>query len=133
MNTDPIADMLSRIRNATLIGAATTTMPTSKIKRAIANLLVTTGYLSHSEVQAEENSQKTQLVLTLKYYAGQPVIHGLKQISTPGHRVYRSINRLTNRPVSKIEDFVISTPKGLMTLTTAQKARLGGEVLFKIW
>ena len=133
MNIDPVADILSRIRNATLVGSMVVTLPTSKMKQAIANILVAEGYLNNSEVREIEGSKRPQLVLNLKYYAGQSVIHGLKQISTPGHRIYRSINRLTKQPISKIEDVIISNSKGLMTLTLAQKEGLGGEVLFKVW
>lgn len=133
MNTDPIADMLSRIRNATLVGAKEVVMPTSKLKQAIAKVLVDEGYLNSAQVKETEEGTRPKLVLGLKYYGGQSVVHGLRQLSTPGHRVYRSINRLTKRPISKIEDVIISTSKGLMTLAVAQKEGLGGEVLFKVW
>jgi small subunit ribosomal protein S8 len=133
MNIDPVADILSRIRNAALVRKVDVALPTSKMKEAIAAILVAEGYLTSSEVKEVEGSTRPQLVLTLKYYGGQSVIHGLKQISTPGHRVYRSINRLTKQPISKIEDVIISNSKGLMTLTMAHKEGLGGEVLFKVW
>jgi len=133
MNIDPVADILVRIRNATLVGAVQVVLPTSKLKQAIAEILVNEGYLSGSKIETIEEKVRPQLVLTLKYYIGKPVIHGIKQISTPGHRIYRSINQLTKRPVSKIEDIIVSTSKGLMTLRMARKERLGGEVLFKVW
>lgn len=133
MNIDPVADILSRIRNSALVGAKEVVLPTSKLKAAIAEILVTEGYLWSSEVKVIEEGARPKLVLALKYYGGQSVIHGLKQISSPGHRVYRSINRLTKRPISKIEDMIISNSQGLMTLSAAQKAGLGGEVLFKVW
>ncbi|MBU1083113.1 30S ribosomal protein S8 [Patescibacteria group bacterium] len=133
MNIDPIADILLRIRNAHLVGKTVVVLPTSKIKEAIANILVAEGYLNTSAVEEVEGKKRPQLVLSLKYYNEQPVIHGFKQISTPGHRIYRSINQLTKRPISRIEDVIISTSKGLMTLEAAQKAQLGGEVLFKVW
>lgn len=132
MNIDPIADILVRINNAILVKRETVEMPLSKLKQAIAEILVREGYLVKYEVDATI-SDKAKLILTLKYYADQSVIHGLKQISKPGHRIYRSFTQLTNQLSSQAEDIIISTSRGLMTLREAKSANLGGEVLFKVW
>ncbi|OGB74445.1 30S ribosomal protein S8 [candidate division Kazan bacterium RBG_13_50_9] len=134
MNTDPIADMLARIRNATARGFAMVRVPASRRKEAVADVLVKRGYLEGYElVESEESKSYPQLVLTLRYYAGRPVIQGLKRISKPGRRAYCSSSAISKMMTSRQEELVVSTSRGLMTGQEAVKAKLGGEVLFKIW
>lgn len=132
MNTDPIADMLTRIRNATGHQTAILKMPSSRLKEAIGKALVKSGYLEKSEL-IETKTSRPDLVLTLKYYAGQPVIKGLSRVSKPGQRTYRSATGLSKFLSSRLEDVIVSTSQGLMTGHEACRAGLGGEVLFKVW
>jgi small subunit ribosomal protein S8 len=123
---DPIADMLTRIRNAQAIGKVEVKMPHSKIKEAIAKVLLDEGYITNYGIEAE--GVKRQLVVTLKYYQTNPVIEMVKRISRPGLRVYKSYKEL---PVVQggFGTAIVSTPKGVMTALAARAARLGGEVL----
>jgi len=132
MNTDPIADMLTRIRNALKRQFKTVEMPASKLKQAIADVLVKHGYLSKVE-KVEAKDAHPSLVITLKYYGGQPVINGLKRVSRPGQRIYLKQSGLIKSSSSQIEEFIVSTSKGVMTGKEAIKASLGGEVLFKVY
>ncbi len=123
---DPIADMLTRIRNAQAIGKTEVVMPHSKIKEAIVKVLQEEGYITGYQVDAEDS--KRQLSVVLKYYQANPVIEMVKRISRPGLRVYKSYKEL---PVVQggFGTAIISTPKGVMTAMAARTARLGGEVL----
>ncbi len=124
--SDPIADMLTRIRNGQMRGKITITMPSSKLKLAIANLLKEEGYLA--EVSVEGEGAKAQLVLKLKYYRGKPVIEYLKRVSRPGLRIYRGKDELP-QVWGGLGVAIISTSKGLMSDRAARKAGYGGEVL----
>jgi len=124
--SDPIADMLTRIRNAQIRGKVTITMPSSKQKLAIANLLKDEGYLS--EVSVESEGDKPQLVIKLKYHRGKPVIEYLKRVSRPGLRVYRGKDELPN-VWAGLGVAIVSTSKGLMTDRAARKAGHGGEII----
>ena len=124
--SDPIADMLTRIRNGQIRGKITITMPASKLKVAIANLLKEEGYLAEVSVEAE--GQKPRLVLKLKYYRGKPVIEYLKRASRPGLRIYRGKDDLP-QVWGGLGVAIISTSKGLMSDRAARKAGYGGEVL----
>jgi len=132
MNTDPIADMLTRIRNGVARQFKTVKIPASKLKQAIANLLVDQGYLNQSEL-INLKDQHPYLLLTLRYHDNQSIIKGLERISKPGHRIYLKANNLSKLLSSPIEDIIISTAKGLMTGRKARTTGLGGEILFKIW
>ncbi|GAB0148710.1 MULTISPECIES: 30S ribosomal protein S8 [Marichromatium] len=124
--SDPIADMLTRIRNGQQRGKFTIMMPSSKQKIAIANLLKEEGYIA--DAQVEENEGKPQLVLRLKYYRGKPVIEYLKRVSRPGLRIYRSKDELP-QVWAGLGVAIVSTSKGLMTDREARKSGHGGEII----
>ena len=129
--TDPIADMLTRIRNAVQVKHETVSIPASNEKRAIAKILLDEGYIvSYEEVT--ENGHKN-IVVTLKYdEAGDSVIQGLKRISKPGLRVYAKTDEI---PVvlNGLGIAIVSTSKGIMTDKEARRQKLGGEVLAYVW
>ena len=124
--SDPIADMLTRIRNAQAVNKSSVTMPASKVKSAIAAVLKDEGYIDDFAVQA--NDGKPLLNISLKYYAGRPVIEKIDRISKPGLRVYKASQ---NIPVvmNGLGVTIVSTSKGVMTDRKAKAAGIGGEVL----
>ena len=124
--TDPIADLLTRIRNGQLRGKITISMPLSKQKLAIAELLRDEGYLAG--VSVEEHATKPQLVLRLKYYRGKPVIEQIKRVSRPGLRIYRGKNDLPT-VWDGLGVAIVSTSSGLMTDRAAREAGQGGEIV----
>lgn len=124
--SDPIADMLTRIRNGQIRGKVTITMPSSKLKRSIADLLMEEGYLADVSLDAE--GAKPQLVIKLKYHRGKPVIALLKRVSRPGLRIYRGKDDLP-QVRGGLGVAIVSTSKGLMSDRAARKAGYGGEVL----
>ncbi|MFA7496581.1 MAG: 30S ribosomal protein S8 [Acidithiobacillus sp.] len=124
--TDPIADMLTRIRNAQQVNKAKVLMPASKLKRAIARVLVEEGYIS--DVKEDVQGEHLVLNLTLKYYAGTGVIAEIRRISRPGVRIYRSAEDLP-RVRDGLGIAIISTSQGIMTDRAARSAGIGGEVL----
>ncbi len=125
--TDPIADMLTRIRNANQNRSTEVSMPTSKLKVEIAKILSEEGFVGNYEVK-----DKT-LTLTLKYGQNKErVITGLKRISKPGLRVYANVEDLP-RVLNGLGIAIISTPKGIMTDKNARKNNVGGEVIAYIW
>jgi len=129
--TDPIADMLTRIRNANRNYAKTVSMPSSKMKEAIAKILKDEGFVE--EFSIEENDIQNTLTLTLKYgQKKERVITGLKRVSKPGLRVYSKKEELP-RVLNGLGIAIISTPKGVMTDKEARKANVGGEVIAYIW
>ncbi|MDO4896901.1 MAG: 30S ribosomal protein S8 [Moraxella sp.] len=124
---DPVADMLTRIRNAQSRNKPTVSMPASKLRKSIADLLVTEGYLTSAEVVDDENGKKV-LNIELKYYQGKGVIAELKRYSRPGLRQYRNKDELPS--VKKgLGVAIISTSKGLMSDRTARANGIGGEVI----
>jgi small subunit ribosomal protein S8 len=134
--TDPIGDMLTRIRNALMAGHQTVSVPSSKMKKAIAQILLQEGYVeSLEEVESDSRSHRS-LQIKLKYIGvrrdRRPVISGLKRISKPGRRVY-SNKREIPWVRSGIGVAILSTPKGVMTGTRARQLGVGGEVLCEIW
>ncbi len=124
--TDPIADMLTRIRNAHMAQKAEVSMPSSTIKKAIAKVLVEEGYIDSFDVS--EESGKLTLNLVLKYYEGRPVIASIERVSKPGLRIYKSKNELP-KVMSGLGIAIVSTSGGVMTDKAARAAGLGGEVL----
>ena len=129
--TDPIADMLTRIRNANQNRAKTVSMPSSKIKEEIAKILKDEGFIE--EFSIEENDVQNTLTLTLKYgQKKERVITGLKRVSKPGLRVYSKAEELP-RVLNGLGIAIISTPKGIMTDKDARKENVGGEVIAYIW
>ena len=130
--SDPIADMLTRIRNANIAKHDTVDVPSSKMKKAIADILVAEGYVKGYEVI--EDGIKSTLRMSLKYGEDKnvKVIPGLKRISKPGLRVFAGSNELP-KVLGGLGTAIISTDKGLMTDKAARKAGLGGEVIAFIW
>ncbi len=128
--TDPIADMLTRIRNANAQRHETVDIPSSKMKKTIANILLEEGYIKSVE-EIEDNGQGI-IRITLKYVNKQKVITGLKRISKPGLRVYANKEELP-RVLGGIGTALISTSKGIMTDKKARQEGVGGEVLAFIW
>ena len=124
--SDPIADMLTRIRNAQARSKTSVTMPSSKQKKAIAALLKDEGYIT--DFQISENGGKPELQIDLKYFQGVPVIELLKRISRPGLRIYKSKNELPSVRAG-LGVAIISTSKGVMSDRAARKAGHGGEVI----
>jgi small subunit ribosomal protein S8 len=124
--SDPIADMLTRIRNAQARGKVTITIPSSKQKVAIAHLLKDEGYIA--DVAVDEGEGKPQLELKLKYFRGKPVIEYLKRVSRPGLRIYRGKNELPT-VWGGLGIAIVSTSKGLMTDRAARREGHGGEIL----
>ncbi|NBC49555.1 MAG: 30S ribosomal protein S8 [Gammaproteobacteria bacterium] len=125
--SDPIADMLTRIRNGQARGKITISMPLSKKKRAVADLLKDEGYIADASVEDDENG-KPQLILKLKYYRGRPVIEHLKRVSRPGLRIYRGKDELP-RVWGGLGVAIVSTSKGLMSDRAARQAGHGGEII----
>lgn len=125
--TDPIADMLTQIRNAQLAGRREVVLPYAKLKYALAQVLEREGWITG--LAALE--QNTKLKLLLKYEGKLPIINQLKRISTPGRRVYVDRHHLPH-VVNGLGTAIVSTPKGLMTSDEARKAKLGGEVVCEI-
>jgi small subunit ribosomal protein S8 len=124
--SDPVADMLTRIRNAQLSEKPSTTMASSKLKVAIAEVLKDEGYID--EFTVSEVDGKPQLVIGLKYYAGRPVIERIERVSRPGLRVYRP-SRSVPRVMNGLGIAIVSTSKGVMTDRKARGLGIGGEVL----
>lgn len=131
MQTDPIADMLTRIRNAGMIGKRQVVMPGSKIKTEVARILKDEGFIADYKVGDE--IPQASLVLTLKYSGyRKSVISGLERVSRPGRRVYVSYRDIP-WVRSGLGINILSTPKGLLTGRQAHKAQVGGEVICNIW
>jgi len=126
MMTDPIADMLTRIRNGQRAGKVSVSMPSSRLKQSIANVLKDEGYIADFSEQDEDG--KPSLSVSLKYYDGQPVIDTLKRISRPGLRIYKAKDDLP-KVMGGLGVAIVSTSKGVMTDRAARAAGEGGEVL----
>jgi len=124
--SDPVADMLTRIRNGQMAGHANVLMPSSKLKLSLAKVLNDEGFISSFSIN--ENGGKTELSVDLKYFDGKPVIDMIKRVSRPGLRVYKNSNELP-KVIGGLGIAVISTSKGIMTDHDARKAGIGGEVV----
>jgi Ribosomal protein S8 len=131
--TDPIADMLTRVRNANQMRHATVNVPASKIKKSIAEILKAEGYIKNVEMTKDKND-KDELKLTLKYdnETNQRVITGLKRISKPGLRVYVKAEEMP-RVLSGLGIAIVSTSQGIITDKKARQLSIGGEVLAYVW
>ena len=125
--SDPIADMLTRIRNAQMAEKSNVKMPFSNVKRAIAQVLIDEGYIESMTVNGQEE-KKPQLELALKYYAGRPVIEKIERVSLPGLRIYKGAQDLPT-VMNGLGVAIVSTPKGVMTDRRARTSGIGGEVL----
>ncbi|MGH8690796.1 MAG: 30S ribosomal protein S8 [Burkholderiales bacterium] len=124
--SDPIADMLIRIRNAQLVGHTEVSMPASKIKSAIAQVLKDEGYIE--DFALRDDGPKKELRIGLKYYAGRPVIERLERVSKPGLRVYRGRDDIP-RVLNGLGVAILSTSRGVMTDRKARADGVGGEIL----
>jgi small subunit ribosomal protein S8 len=124
--SDPIADMLTRIRNAQMVDKATVSMPSSKVKAAIAQVLKDEGYIDGFKVVVDGG--KSQLEIALKYYAGRPVIERIERVSRPGLRIYKGTKSIP-QVMNGLGVAIVTTPKGVMTDRKARAAGVGGEVL----
>lgn len=124
--SDPIADMLTRIRNAQLSEKMSVEMPSSKLKAAIAQVLKDEGYVEDFLVRQADG--KPVLDISLKYYAGRPVIEKIERVSRPGLRIYKPSNQLPN-VMNGLGVAIVSTSKGVMTERKARASGVGGEVL----
>jgi small subunit ribosomal protein S8 len=133
---DPIGDMLTRIRNAVLVGHTTVALPSSKIKVSIAKIMKEEGYVSGYEVVDGKTVGQKMLRIRLKYVGDRrerrPVISGLERVSRPGRRVYTGKQEIP-WVLSGLGVAILSTPKGVMTGQRARQLGVGGEVLCKVW
>ncbi len=129
--TDPIADMLTRVRNAIRANKDTVEVPSSKMKKAIADIMLAEGYVS--DVKLVEDGYNGKIVITLKYVGKrQSVINGLKRVSRPGLRVYSDVETMP-RVLDGLGTAVLSTNKGILTDRQAKAQNVGGEVLLYVW
>ena len=129
--TDPIADMLTRVRNALAANKETVEVPSSNMKKAIADILLKEGYVSN--VEFKEDGYNGKLVITLKYVGKKkPVINSLKRVSRPGLRVYSDVETMP-KVMDGLGIAILSTNKGILTDKQAKAANVGGEVLCYIW
>ena len=124
--SDPIADMLTRIRNAQMVEKPVVVMPSSKLKVAIAEVLKSEGYIDDFAVRGD--AAKPQLEIELKYYAGRPVIERIERVSRPGLRIYKGRHDIPN-VMNGLGVAIVTTPQGVMTDRKARAAGIGGEVL----
>ena len=136
MINDPIADMLTRIRNAQMAGHAAVAMPSSNIKKEIARILKEEGFIEDYEVAEGEKASQTTLTIKIKY-AGErrsrkPVITGIERVSRPGRRVYTRHDEIP-WVLSGMGISILSTPKGVMPGQRARQEGVGGEILCKVW
>ena len=122
--SDPIADMLTRIRNAQAVGKETVKMPSSKLKVAIAHVLQEEGYVEEYVTVGE----KAELQIKLKYYANRPVIEYIERVSTPGLRVYKGCQEIP-QVMNGLGIAIVTTPAGVMTDRKARAMKMGGEVI----
>jgi small subunit ribosomal protein S8 len=124
--SDPIADLLTRIRNAQMVAKASVSIPSSKLKVAIAQVLKDEGYIDSFVVKADAGTP--ELEISLKYYAGRPVIERLERVSRPGLRVYKGKDSIP-QVMNGLGVAIVTTPKGVMTDRKARATGVGGEVL----
>lgn len=128
---DPIADMLTRIRNAQMRGKSTVVTPASKLRGWVLDVLAEEGYIRGYEASTDENGHPT-LEISLKYFEGTPVIRELKRVSKPGRRVYMGVKDIPSVRQG-LGVSIVSTPKGVMSDANARAANVGGEVLCTIF
>ena len=124
--SDPIADLLTRIRNAQMVSKAVVSVPSSKVKVAIAQVLKEEGYIDGFQIKSADG--KSELEISLKYYAGRPVIERIERVSRPGLRVYKGRDAIP-QVMNGLGVAIVTTPKGVMTDRKARAVGVGGEVL----
>jgi small subunit ribosomal protein S8 len=131
MVTDPISDMLTRIRNAVAVGHERVRMPSSKMKESLARLLAAEGFIDRYEVNPSDPG--AELTVVLRYGdRRQPAISGIKRVSKPGHRIYRGAGDI-HRVQGGLGVVVVSTSQGLLSDREARRRRLGGEIVCEVW
>ena len=131
MMNDPIGDMLTRIRNAQMRGKSTVRTPASKLRAWVLDVLASEGYIRGYESEKTDNGQG-ELIISLKYFEGTPVIREIKRVSKPGRRVYVGVSEIpTVRNGLGVS--IVSTPKGVMSDAAARSANVGGEVLCTVF
>ena len=128
---DPIGDMLTRIRNAQMRGKSTVSTPASKLRAWVLDVLASEGYIRGYDRVATDNGQG-EIVISLKYFEGTPVIREVKRVSKPGRRVYMSVKEISTVR-NGLGISIVSTPKGVMTDANARAANVGGEVLCTVF
>ena len=128
--SDPIGDMLARIKNSQMRGQKKVEMPSSKFKTKIAEVLKEEGFIIDYKV--EEKEKKKNLIITLKYNFGDPVINTIERVSKPGRRIFSSAESLP-KINNGLGIAIISTPKGVMTDVNARKQKIGGEIICKVF
>lgn len=129
--TDPIGDLLSRIKNGQIRGKAKVTSPNSRLRTSLLDVLQSEGFIrGYAEVEFKDGLK--QLEIELKYHEGRPVIRELKRVSTPGRRVYASVKELKPHRQG-LGVSIVSTPQGVMTDTAAREKNVGGEVLCQVF
>ena len=128
--SDPIGDMLARIKNSQMRSQKKVEMPSSKFKTKIAEVLKEEGFIIDYKV--EENEKKQNLIITLKYNFGNPVINTIERVSKPGRRIFSSAESLP-KINNGLGIAIISTPKGVMTDVNARKQKIGGEIICKVF
>lgn len=132
MLTDPISDMLTRIRNATMARHERVTIPASRLKRAVAEILASEGYVSSVQTESADDGRES-LTLVLKYGRDRaPVIEGIRRVSRPGRRVYVACNDI-QKVRQGLGISVLSTSRGVMSDREARKQGVGGELLCEVW
>ncbi len=131
MNTDPISDYLTRLRNAIKAGKKSVEIPASKLKAGISDILLKNSFISEYKIVETDNKQGN-IVIRLKYYNGESVILGLERVSRPGIRSYVAKDELP-RVMNGLGIAIVSTSKGLMTDKDAKKEGIGGEVICNVW
>ncbi len=131
MMTDPIADMLTRIRNAVAVGHERVTMPSSKMKESLAKVLTAEGSIDRYEVKPADAG--AELMIVLRYGARRtPALQGVKRVSKPGHRIYRGASELP-RVQGGLGVAIVSTSQGMLPDREARRRRLGGEIVCEVW
>ncbi len=131
MMTDPVADMLTRVRNAVMVAHPMVSIPSSKMKEAIAGILASEGFVDSFDVQPKGPGR--ELTIRLKYGpARETVINGIRRVSKPGHRVYRGSSELP-RAQGGLGVVIVSTSQGLLTDREARRRSLGGEIVCEVW
>ncbi|HMO07638.1 MAG TPA: 30S ribosomal protein S8 [Paracoccaceae bacterium] len=128
---DPLGDMLTRIRNAQMRGKSTVNSPASKLRAWVLDVLASEGYIRGYEKKDSDNGQG-ELVISLKYFEGTPVIRDLKRVSKPGRRVYMGVQEIPSVR-NGLGVSIVSTPKGVMSDAAARAANVGGEVLCTVF
>tara|TARA_Y100000817_G_scaffold305600_1_gene289856 strand:+ start:912 stop:1307 length:396 start_codon:yes stop_codon:yes gene_type:complete len=128
--SDPIGDMLARLKNSQMRNHKKIELPSSKFKMRIAEILKSEGYIIDYEVKSEQN--KTNLLISLKYSSGNPVINSIERVSKPGRRIFSSAESLP-KVNNGLGIAIISTPKGVMTDIDARKQKVGGEIICKVF